>query len=205
MQLTARLFCLLLLLVTGLSGAADKKEQKEPSLTLEDIIFEPSYLTKLLGPNTLVVPSGDGAGLGPELMAALNKAGVTEKSRSFLLPEGAKPPEVKTSLPYGFPKSLRQGKQEGHARFLVFVGADGAVKTLHCYEFTHRLFALAVAKSVVKWKYTPASINGTAVPVLLELPAEFRGDGYDNKFNYGPERNPIEQPVRDPNRPPPGG
>ncbi len=205
MRTIARLLCVCLLFGPALIGAADKKEKKEPSLTLEDVIFDASYLTKMLGPNTLIVPATPNTGLSPELMAALNQAGVTAKSRAFLLPEGAKAPEVKSSLPYSFPKSLRQGKQEGHARFLVLVGGDGAVKTMHCYDFTHRLFALAVAKSLVKWKYEPATINGTAVPVVLEYLAEFRGDGYDNKFNSGPDRNPIEQPVRDPNRPPPGG
>jgi hypothetical protein len=209
MKATFHLVALLLcLLPSVLCHAADKgKASANAKLTLEDVIFEPTYLTKILGPKTLVVPAPDRKGLNDDLLKVLDKVGVTAKSKVFLLPDGATPPEIVSAIPYSYPKKLRQGNETGKARLLVLVGVDGSVKTLHCYEHTHSMFALAVAAAVVRWKYTPAMINGTPVPVVLEVLEEFRGDGYHHKFNGRPDRDPIERspPVTDPNRPPPPG
>ena len=53
------------------------------------------------------------------------------------------------------------------------------------------LFALAAASAVVKWRYAPAKIKGTAVPVLAGLPMEFHsGDVNVESFKgqaYVPE------------------
>jgi len=176
--------CLLIMLAPPFAiRAAEAPQEPPPSLTLEDIIFEPDLLRQGLGANTLIVPDKKNAAIPPSLTAAMTAAGFTRKTRLYAFPENARRPKLKSSVPYDYPHSLRQGKTRGQANFLVSIGADGAVRGLYCYEHTDRLFALAAAAAIVKWRYEPAAINDTALPVLLELPMHYRGDGYDNDFS----------------------
>ena len=89
----------------------------------------------------------------------------------------------------------------------MLIGADGAVKCLYCYSHNDRLFAMAAAMAVVKWRYTPAKIQGTAVPVLAGLPMEFQsGDVNVEGFKGLPRRqNEGSMPVPKPPGPSGGG
>lgn len=166
---------LLLLTATALAGtapAADKNaEKKGPELTLEDIIFDAKYLQKLIGANTLVVPD-EKSGQLPT--AGILKAGLEGKTKIYALPDQAVKPKLDYSMPPTFARSLRLTTKEAiKARYLAFVGPDGGIKTLYCYETNHRDFAIVVADSLIHWRYTPAKLNNTAVPVLVPIEMEF--------------------------------
>jgi hypothetical protein len=202
-----------LLALTAPAPAAE--DPKPENVTLEDIIFDVKYLKQMLGPKTLVtalVETNRDRKLAdtalPDTIKAIQAAQLDAKSQLFALPEGATPPKLKTSAPHSYPPGLNISREPKRADFLMLVGADGAVKCLYCYSNNDRLFALAAAAAVVKWRYTPAKINGTAVPVLAGLPMEFHsGDVNVESFKGLPRGQNQREPrdIRLPSSTGPGG
>jgi hypothetical protein len=87
---------------------------------------------------------------------------------------------------------------------VALVGTDGKVKCVYCYQYSDRLFAIAYAAALSKWRYEPAKINGTAVPVLVDIPASYKGDGFDSdhfRSNLPPDHFRSNFPLPEP--PPP--
>lgn len=183
-----------------LPASEETNKEVPPQLTLEDIIFDSRFIRQVLGPNTLIVPRAKSKELPEDLRNALSEAELDKKSRFYVFPDSeATPPKLKSSIPYAYPQSLRQGKKGGKADFLVSIGADGAVRGVYCYKTDDKLFALAAAAAIVKWRYEPAKIKDHALPVILELPMQFRGDGYDNDMSRTTTgKNPTEIPRSNP-------
>ena len=152
--------------------AADKAKPKAKAdtLTLEDVIFDAKYLKQLLGPKTLVAPAEK---TGELPTSGIEQAKLDEKTQIFALPDEATKPVLKSSFAPTYPQSLRLRREPIKARFLLFVGADGNVKGLYCYETNDQIFAIATADAVIKWRYTPAKIGATAVPVVVPLDMDF--------------------------------
>lgn len=183
-------------LTCAVVAAEKEKSRKQDKLTLEDVIFDESYLKKLLGPKTLVtalVESNRGRKKTDTALAdaiqAVKGARLDEKSQIYLLPDDATEPQLKTSIPHSYPPGLNITRELKKADFLMLIGADGAVKCLYCYHNNDRLFALAAARAVLKWRYEPAQIKGTAVPVVAGLPMEFQsGDDILDSFKNQPRR-----------------
>lgn len=211
----ACLFTALLVLASP-APAADKA--KPENLTLEDIIFDVKYLKQMLGPKTLVTAvvetnrdrkKSDTA--LTDTIKAVREAQLDEKTQIYSLPDDATQPELKTSIPHTYPPGLKISREPKKADFLILIGADGSVKCLYCYSNNDRLFALAAASSVTKWRYKPAKINGTAVPVLAGLPMEFHsGDVNVESFKGQPRRQsesgaPVPKSVPKPKGPGGGG
>jgi len=183
--LTGLITLVLILAGAGRAAETDKtpKAAKPPALTLEDIIFDVQYLKKFLGPKTLVTAvvettrdrkKSDTA--LADTIKAVQDAQLDEKTQIFALPDDATPPELKTSIPHTYPPGLKMTKEPKRADFLILIGADGTVKCLYCYSYTNddQLFALSAAQAVLKWRYAPAKIGNTAVPVLAGLPMELQ-------------------------------
>jgi hypothetical protein len=152
--------------------AADKAQEKAkgPDLTLEDVIFDAKYLKQMLGPKTLVAPAEKTGKIPTD---AIGLANLDEKTQIFLLPDEAKKPELKSSFAPTYPQSLRLRRDPIKAKFLLFVGTDGSVKSLYCYETNDQIFALATADAVIKWRYKPAMIGNTPVPVIVPFEMDF--------------------------------
>ncbi|AOS45666.1 Gram-negative bacterial tonB protein [Lacunisphaera limnophila] len=184
----------LLLLALPLS-AADKAKSKAAKLTLEDVVFDAQYLRQALGPKTLLTFEKPVAEIPASLAEALKTSGLADATKFMVLPPEFGPPKVVESIPYNYPTKLRRGRTSGEADFLVLIGADGKVKTIHCYQHSDRMFALAVAAAVVRWQYAPTKIQETALPVLLAMHMSFVGDGSDNQLFHRPaEPEPIPPP-----------
>ena len=203
----------LLILASSSPAAENAKTEK---LTLEDIIFDVKYRKQLLGPKTLVtalVETNRGREKSDSALTdtikAVREAQLDEKTQIYSLPDDATQPKLKTSAPHIYPPGLNISREPKKADFLMLIGADGAVKCLYCYSNNDRLFALAAAMAVVKWRYAPAKIQGTAVPVLAGLPMEFHsGDVNIESFKGLPRRQyeggmPVPKSV--PKPPGPGG
>jgi hypothetical protein len=192
--------CMALLVCAGPAAAADNAKPKK--LTLEDIIFDAKYLKQMLGPKTLVTAvvetnrdrkKSDTA--LTDTIKAIKESQVDEKTQIFALPDNATQPELKTSIPHIYPPGLKISREPKKADFLMLIGADGSVKCLYCFSNNDRLFALAAAAAVVKWRYAPAKINGTAVPVLAGLPMEFSsGDVNVESFKGLPRKQSEGNP-----------
>lgn len=204
-----------LLVLAGPAPAADKAKPEQ--LTLEDIIFDAKYLKQMLGPNTLVTAvvetnrdrkKSDTA--LTDTIKAIMESHLDEKTKIYALPDDATQPELKSSIPHSYPPGLNITREPKKADFLILIGADGAVKCMYCYNHSKndQLFALAAAKAVLKWRYTPAKIRGTAVPVLAGLPMEFQSgddilDNFKNKARRGQEGGMPTRTLPPP--PPPKG
>ena len=174
MTLRSLLLLPALLAVVALAAsalAADQpKAKKSDKLTLEDVIFNAQYLHQALGAKTLVAAHEK---TGEVPIEAISKAGISEKTQVFALPDEAVKPVLKSSVAPTFPQSYRFRREPSTAEFFLFVGADGAVKTLHCYETNDQVFAIIAADALIKWRYTPAKIGDTAVPVLVPVHMKF--------------------------------
>jgi len=203
----------LLLTLAGAARAADAT--KPPALTLEDIIFDVQYLKKFLGPKTLVTAVVETTRDRKKSDTALNDtikaiqdAQVDEKTQIYALPDDATPPKLKTAAPHTYPPGLKMTKEPKRADFLMLIGADGSVKCLYCYNYTKddQLFALAAAQAVLKWRYVPAKIGSTAVPVLAGLPMELQSSDVLNilKKRQGPPEGGMPDRVLPPPPPPRG-
>jgi hypothetical protein len=207
---------LTLAVVTAGSFAWAAEEAKPAELTLEDIIFDAKYLKQSLGPKTLVTAVVETARKRKksdtamdDTLKAIKAAQLDEKTQIFALPDNATLPKLKSSIPHSYPPGLKISREPKKADFLMLIGADGAVKCLYCYYNNDRLFAMAAAMAVVKWRYEPAKIQGTAVPVLAGLPMKFEtGDinieGFKGQPRPMSERGvPVPKSVEAP--PGPGG
>lgn len=157
--------------LTASVAANDKpKTKKADKLTLEDVIFDVKYLHQQLGPKTLVAGHEK---TGEVPVEALSRTGIADKTKIFALPDEAVKPLLKSSIAPTFPQSYRFRREPSTAEFFLFVGADGAVKSLHCYETNDQVFAIVAADALIKWRYTPAQIGTTAVPVLVPVQMKF--------------------------------
>ncbi len=188
MKFSTGLGCLLIILAS-VAAAADKATEKKAVLTLEEVIFDASYLKSQLGPKTLLVAGNKSGEITPELPQKLTEEGFAKATRFFLFPSEATPPKLYHSIPHSYPQSMRQGRESGSANFVALVGADGKVQNIYCYQHTDRLFAIAYAAALARWRYEPAKINGTAVPVLVDIPASYKGDGFNSdlfRSNFPP-------------------
>ena len=166
MTLRFRLLIPALLAAVALTAPAladeKPKTKKADKLTLEDVIFDAKYLHQQLGPKTLVA-GHDKTGEIP--VEALSRTGIADKTKIFALPDEAEKPVLKSSIAPTMPQSYRFRRDASTAEFFLFVGADGAVKSLHCYETNDQVFAIVAADALIKWRYTLAKIGSTAVPV----------------------------------------
>lgn len=179
----------LLLILASASAAADKASAPKAPLTLEDVIFDADHLRRMLGPKTLLVPGAKSGEITAELPLKLAAEGFAKATRFFQFPIESSPPKLYYSIPHSYPQRMRQGRESGSANFVALVGVDGKVKCVYCYQYSDRLFAIAYAAALSKWRYEPAKINGTAVPVLVDIPASYKGDGFDSdqfRSNFPP-------------------
>ncbi len=187
-KISLGLSCLFIILAS-ITVADNKAAGKDAALTLEDVIFDADYLKTQLGPKTLLTAGARSGEITPELPQKLTEAGLAKETRFFLFPAEASPPKLYFSIPHSYPQSMRQGRESGTAHFLALVGTDGKVKNIYCYQHTDRVFAIAYAAAVSRWRYEPAKIKGTAVPVLVDIPASYKGDGFDSdqfRSNFPP-------------------
>jgi hypothetical protein len=188
MKITAlRTLTLTAALLSSVHAIAADAPAKPEKLTLEDVIFDAKYLKQVLGPNTLVARDPDTGKIPTEAIA---QAKLDEKTKIFALPDGATKPELISSIPPAYPASTRLRREPPKADFLLFIGTDGSVKCLYCYDTKDQVFAIIAADALIKWRYVPAKINGTAVPSLLPVQMKFsESDAAISAFN-GPKLSP---------------
>lgn len=120
--------------------------------------------------------------------------------------EEAKPPQskvAKAKAQYGpsYPIEANRSGEEGWARFVVHVGADGRVKDLFLVSTSSEvLFADLSRTALERWTFEPATLNGTAVeaayrPIVLSYVLDNDYDGVPRPF-----RRAYQQTLRSINR-----
>ncbi|HWA24776.1 MAG TPA: hypothetical protein VG734_03805 [Lacunisphaera sp.] len=210
------LACLMLALVAPASRAVTLEQRSAPPLTLEDVIFDAGYLRKQLGPEVLVTALVEtnrarkkSASATDEAIRAVQEAEIDAKAQIHVLPEGAIPPTPIPMAPQPYPPGVKITREPKKADFLVLIGADGAVKGLYCYRNNDRLFAVAAAAAIVKWRYEPALVEGVPVPILASLPMYIEANDIEGlTVPASPSRGDafsVPRPVAAPNPPPSTG
>ena len=78
------------------------------------------------------------------------------------------------SIP-SFPVSLQSAQLEGEVRLELVVNEDGEIDpaSMHLLAASHDLFADAVRKSVLAWRFEPAEREGRWVPVQFAVEVDF--------------------------------
>lgn len=172
--------------------------EEETNLTLEDVIFDANYTAQFLGPKTILqLKDGDPT----PVLEALAKSGLAEKTKFMQLPPQLKPAKPKYETPPNLPETRKWQNEESDASFLIYVSAEGKVESLYCYSHSDKIFALSVARAILKWRFNPAMYGDTALPVLYQHTATFRSimnptfrDASDGKNNTGsPANTPMPQ------------
>jgi|GEM_PF-6104724 len=159
---------LCLFLVISLMAA-----DKPGKIPLAELISDSQYFKAALGSKALLVTDPKTGEVPKELLHAIASARLNEGIQFYPLPKEAVQPTPKKRNAPEYPAQLRRKGVDGAARLLIVIGADGTIKAIHCNEATHPEFALAAAEAVSKWRFSPATIQETPVPVVATLLLEF--------------------------------
>ncbi|MCC6416325.1 MAG: hypothetical protein IT582_10495 [Opitutaceae bacterium] len=195
---TLRVGILLACLINGAALVRPVLAVDESHLTLEDVIFDAKYVGQFLGPKTILqLKPGDQT----QVLEALAKSGLGEKTKFMQLPPQLTPAKPKFETPPRLPDVHKWQNKESDAAFLIYVSAEGKVESLYCYSHHDKIFARAVARSILKWRFDPASYNGSPLPVLYQHTASFRSimgprfrDPAEDNNNMGsPANTPMPQ------------
>ncbi len=82
---------------------------------------------------------------------------------------------VQWAPPPGYPAEMRDRRRSGAVRAEFVVWPDGRVApgSISITSATHRDFAASVLTSLPEYRFLPATINGCAVPQLVDMPFVF--------------------------------
>ena len=77
-----------------------------------------------------------------------------------------------------FPPGLKfDGITDGHVELIIDINEDGTVADWIPLRSTHRLLTESVERSLKKWRFNPAKIDGLAVPVAQKILFNFDHSG----------------------------
>jgi hypothetical protein len=155
----------------GLASAPSREPRVSPKLA--EIISDPKYFRSALGIKALVSSDPATGEIPSKLLADLKSAGLTDGVQLIPLPRDAVLPYAKKRTAPAYPESLRRKKVDGRVEFLCVIGADGTVKGMYCVAAAQPEFAIAAAAALAQWRFEPARIQNTAVPVIVNTMLEF--------------------------------
>ncbi len=72
-----------------------------------------------------------------------------------------------------YPEIARKAHIEGVVVLEAIIGRDGAVEDLHIVKSANVLLDASALTAVARWRYTPATLQGTPVRVFLTVTVEF--------------------------------
>lgn len=143
---------------------------------LAELISDPKYIRGALGIKALLVTDPKTGEVSPGLLNDVKAAGLAEGIELIALPIGAVQPKAITRVAPFYPDDLRRKNIGGMARFIFVIGADGKVKGLYCVEADHPDLAVAAAAAVAQWRFAPAKIENTPIPVIAGQMVEFNSN-----------------------------
>lgn len=90
--------------------------------------------------------------------------------------DGVGQPRLIESRPPVYPDAARVERYEGSVLLQIVVESDGSVGRIEVLRASHEGvgFEEAAREAVSRWRYTPATKNGSAVPVFLTVNVDFR-------------------------------
>ncbi len=82
-------------------------------------------------------------------------------------------PRAKVQVPPDYPFALRSAGIEGNAMIEFDVNASGQIVSARALNSTHREFAEAAVRAVLKWRFEPGKRYGKPVPFRMVVPVGF--------------------------------
>lgn len=88
------------------------------------------------------------------------------------------PLQITRPTELGFPRLLALREvDEGEARVMIMVEADGKLRDWMVTGYSHPLFAKEALDSLPSWKYEPATFHGHPISTRTELHFQFKREG----------------------------
>lgn len=118
-------------------------------------------------PKTVLINASPTEVARPEFNRALARLKSLGTVELFAFPDEQSPARPMTILPPVYPAALREQNIPGEVYLLGLIGPDDIVRGILVAGATHKEFALSAALAFGRWEFQPATVDGTAVPVLV--------------------------------------
>lgn len=89
-------------------------------------------------------------------------------------------------------RMLNQGVSHGEARVALHIDSEGNLVDHLVVAYTNPAFGEEAARVVKRWKYQPATINGTAIDTIVEVSFNFEVNGVLYVQRFGLEHTEME-------------
>jgi protein TonB len=97
------------------------------------------------------------------------------RGEAILHPGGdVRPPLLIACVEPAYPETERKLHKEGIVILEAIITSDGTVDEVHVLKSADSLLDEAAKRAVIQWRYRPATLNGRAVRVYLEVTVSFR-------------------------------
>jgi protein TonB len=121
------------------------------------------------------LPGPDGGLVGVPFGPGGDGDGIPDSSGRPPRPGGdIRPPELLTRVDPVYPEAARRAGLQGVVFLEAIIAASGDIEEVAIVRSAGPLFDSAAVAAVRRWKYRPATLNGRAVRVLLNVTVSFR-------------------------------
>lgn len=142
----------------------------------EEKSLDPFALAMVEGGEMLPNPL-PAAGSPPKQVRAPVFFPVANEGDAKPLPPGTVLPKPKFQYSPAYPFELRKKGVIGGVRVSLTIGKNGRVKSCRVFAASHPEFASAAEQAVSKWEFRPATLNGKAIEVTMNVPISFELEG----------------------------
>jgi TonB family protein len=125
-------------------------------------------------PASLILLALAAAPAAGQSLAAADSSRVYELADVEEIPRPENVPELRAALEAGYPPALRDAGRQGTVVVSLVVGPDGASRDMRVLSTTDAAFDSATLAAVGVLRFAPATLEGRAVPVRVELPIQWR-------------------------------
>jgi TonB family protein len=115
-----------------------------------------------------------GTGIGQAGGQCPDCPGVIDQGGKIYLPGGdVRPPVLTLRIEPVYPEAARKIHAEGTVVVDAVISATGVVEEVRVVKSAHPLLDAAAVDAVGRWRYSPATLNGQPVRVLLSVTVRF--------------------------------
>jgi outer membrane biosynthesis protein TonB len=154
------------LFILGYTVAASKSA--EPAANASSVIVSNAadFVAKLPARVFVLVPNKTA---DEATTRGIESLGPTPNTEFFVLPKESTRPKAIRQGPPVYPREAGQGK----VLIMALIAPTGEVTAVYALAASHPAFATSAAKAVAQWKFKPAKLKDTAVPVIFVQLIEF--------------------------------
>jgi protein TonB len=83
------------------------------------------------------------------------------------------PPKLERKVDPAYPQKARDARLEGRVVYQAIISPTGCVREIRLVKRVDLILDLAGLAALARWRYTPATLDGQAVPVYLTVTVTF--------------------------------